>query len=120
MSSAPTKVPVTMVINWIGLWTIVRREIQRLFRVPIQAFLAPWISALMFIFIFGYVVGPRIASIGGHKYLEFVLPGVLLFVLVLGFPVIITVINSFCPVWSAGVTKLLAVKTQPLPRVFTR
>lgn len=67
-----------MTINWIGLWTIIRREISRLMRVPIQAFLAPWISALMFIFIFGYVVGPRIAHIGGHRYLEFVLPGVLM------------------------------------------
>lgn len=67
-----------MTVNWIGLWTIIRREIQRLWRVPIQAFLAPWISALMFIFIFGYVVGPRIATIGGHKYLEFVLPGILM------------------------------------------
>jgi multiple sugar transport system permease protein len=35
-----------------------------------------------------------------------VLPGVLLFVLVLGFPVITTLINSFCPVWTAGVTKI--------------
>jgi len=67
-----------MVVNWIGLWTIIRREIQRLFRVPVQAFIAPWVSALMFIFVFGFVVGPRISSIGGHKYLEFVLPGILM------------------------------------------
>ncbi|GAA0558674.1 ABC transporter permease [Rhizomicrobium electricum] len=65
-------------VNWIGLWTIIRREMQRLLRVPIQAFVAPWLSALMFIFIFGYVVGPRIATIGGHKYLQFVLPGILM------------------------------------------
>lgn len=65
-------------VNWIGLWTIIRREMQRLMRVPIQAFIAPWLSALMFIFIFGYVVGPRIATIGGHKYLQFVLPGILM------------------------------------------
>src|SRR6202789_2642818 len=65
-------------INWIGLFTIVRREVSRMLRVPIQAFVAPWISALLFIFIFGYVVGGRIASIGGHRYLEFVLPGILL------------------------------------------
>ena len=65
-------------INWIGLYTIVRREVARMLRVPIQAFVAPWISALLFIFIFGYVVGGRIASIGGHRYLEFVLPGILL------------------------------------------
>jgi ABC-2 type transport system permease protein len=67
-----------MGINWIGLFTIVRREATRMLRVPIQAFVAPWISALLFIFIFGYVVGGRISSIGGHRYLEFVLPGVLL------------------------------------------
>ena len=65
-------------VNWIGLWTIVRREWSRLMRVPIQAFLAPWISALLFIFIFGFVVGGRIALIGGHHYLEFVLPGILM------------------------------------------
>lgn len=65
-------------VNWIGLWTIMRREWSRLMRVPIQAFLAPWISALLFIFIFGFVVGGRIALIGGHRYLEFVLPGILM------------------------------------------
>jgi len=67
-----------MGVNWIGLWTIMRREFSRVMRVPIQAFLAPWISALMFIFIFGFVVGGRIATIGGHKYIQFVLPGVLM------------------------------------------
>ena len=68
----------TMGVNWIGLYTMVRREVQRMARVPIQAFVAPWISALLFIFIFGSVVGGRISQIGGHKYLEFVLPGVLM------------------------------------------
>ncbi|HWU27359.1 MAG TPA: ABC transporter permease [Rhizomicrobium sp.] len=70
--------PPDSVVNWIGLWTIVRREWSRLMRVPVQAFVAPWISALLFIFIFGFVVGGRIAQIGGHRYLEFVLPGVLM------------------------------------------
>ena len=67
-----------MTINWIGLWTLIRRDTTRILRVPIQVFLGPWISALLFIFIFGYVVGPRIAMIGGHRYLEFVLPGILM------------------------------------------
>ena len=65
-------------INRIGLWTIIRREWSRLMRVPVQAFVAPWISATLFIFIFGFVVGGRIAQIGGHRYLEFVLPGILM------------------------------------------
>jgi ABC-2 type transport system permease protein len=57
---------------------MMRREAQRMARIPIQAFVAPWISALLFIFIFGFVVGGRISQIGGHKYLEFVLPGILM------------------------------------------
>ncbi len=67
-----------MGVNWIGLYTIVRRELQRMWRVPIQAFLAPWISALLFIFIFGYVLGGTVRTIGGHRYIEFVMPGVLM------------------------------------------
>ena len=67
-----------MAINWVGLGTIIRRELSRLMRVPTQAFIAPWISALMFIFVFGYIVGGRIATIGGHRYIEFVLPGILM------------------------------------------
>jgi ABC-2 type transport system permease protein len=75
----PVMVPMSpMTINWIGLWTIIRREWSRVMRVPIQAFLAPWISALLFIFIFGFVVGGNIRQIGGHRYIEFVLPGVLM------------------------------------------
>jgi ABC-2 type transport system permease protein len=65
-------------VNWIGLYTIVRREVQRMARVPIQAFIAPWISALLFIFIFGYVLGSTMRTIGGHRYIEFVMPGVLM------------------------------------------
>lgn len=67
-----------MSINWVGLWTIIRREFSRVMRVPIQAFLAPWISALLFIFIFGFVVGKRFPLIEGHTYIAFVLPGVLM------------------------------------------
>ena len=67
-----------MGINWIGLGTIIRREWSRVWRVPVQAFIAPWISALMFIFIFGFVVGSRMPATQGHRYIEFVLPGVLM------------------------------------------
>ena len=67
-----------MSVNWIGLWTIIRREWSRLMRVPIQAFLAPWIQALLFIFVFGFVLGGTMRTIGGHRYIEFVLPGILM------------------------------------------
>src|SRR5580698_11614577 len=67
-----------MGVNWIGLYTIVRRDVRRMLRVPIQVFIAPWSSALLFIFVFGYVLGGTMRTIGGHKYIEFVMPGVLM------------------------------------------
>src|SRR3989344_5442547 len=65
-------------INWMGFWTFVRREIQRTFRVVTQTLVTPWISALLYIFIFGSVVGSRISLIGGVSYISFVLPGILM------------------------------------------
>src|ERR1700757_1630239 len=74
--SAQTLKP--MGVNWIGLYTIVRRDVQRMLRVPIQVFIGPWSSALLFIFVFGYVLGGTMRTIGHHKYIEFVMPGVLM------------------------------------------
>lgn len=65
-------------INWIGLYTIIRREMARTFRVAIQTLVTPWISAILFIFIFGSVVGRRIDLIAGVPYIKFVLPGILM------------------------------------------
>lgn len=65
-------------VNWIGLGTIVRRELKRFRRSPLQPFLLPWVMALLFIFTFGFVVGSRVPNLAGHSYLEFVLPGILM------------------------------------------
>src|SRR6201995_4739878 len=67
-----------MGVNWVCLSPIVRRDVQRMLRVPIQVFIAPWSSALLFIFVFGFVLGGTLRTIGGHKYIEFVMPGVLM------------------------------------------
>ena len=67
-----------MTSNWIGLQTIIRREVERFFRVAGQTLVTPWISALLYIFVFGQVVGQRIDQIGGISYIDFVLPGVLM------------------------------------------
>lgn len=64
--------------NLIGLSTLVRREVERFMRVGVQTLVTPWISALLYIFMFGSVVGARIDSIEGVSYIDFVLPGVLM------------------------------------------
>lgn len=65
-------------INWIGLYTMLRREVQRTFRVVIQTLVAPAISAALYIFIFGSVIGTRIDDFAGVPYISFVFPGVLM------------------------------------------
>lgn len=65
-------------MNWIGLQTLVWREIQRFSRVAVQTLVTPWVSALLFIFVFGHVVGRQIDAIGGVPYIQFVLPGILM------------------------------------------
>lgn len=67
-----------MKINWIGLYTFIKRDSTRFVRVPIQTLVAPWISAILYIFIFGSVVGKKIDLIAGVQYIDFVLPGILM------------------------------------------
>jgi len=63
--------------NMIRLYTLVRRQMDSWLRAPINTLVSPWISALLFIFIFGFVLGGRIEEIGGISYLLFVFPGIL-------------------------------------------
>lgn len=65
-------------MNLIGAYTLFARDLQRMFRLPFQTLFTPWVSALLYIFIFGEVVGRRIQSIGGVNYIDFVLPGIVM------------------------------------------
>ena len=65
-----------MTINWIGFYTLVRREIGRTKRVIGQAIFAPLVTASLYIFVFGFVIGGKIQLIEGIKYISFVFPGV--------------------------------------------
>ena len=64
--------------NKIALTSFISREIQRFTRVYVQSLISPWINAVLYIFIFGYVVGSRIDTIAGITYISFVLPGILM------------------------------------------
>jgi ABC-2 type transport system permease protein len=65
-------------MNWIGLYTLIRREVERTFAVVIQTLVAPLISATLYLFIFGTVIGSRIDDFAGVQFISFVFPGVLM------------------------------------------
>lgn len=65
-------------MNWIGLYTMLRREAKRTLRVVVQTLIAPTISAALYLFIFGTVIGTKIEDFAGVPYISFVFPGVLM------------------------------------------
>ena len=65
-------------MNTIGLYTMLRREVRRTMRVAIQTLVAPVVSAALYIFIFGTVIGAKIDDFAGVPYISFVFPGVLM------------------------------------------
>jgi ABC-2 type transport system permease protein len=55
-----------------------RREAERTLRVAIQTLVAPVVSAALYLFIFGSVIGTRIDDFQDFPYITFVFPGVLM------------------------------------------
>ena len=64
--------------NWIGLWTLIKREVGRFFSVYRQTVLPGLISSGLYILVFGFTLEQRIEEINGVPYTLFILPGLLM------------------------------------------
>jgi ABC-2 type transport system permease protein len=64
--------------NWIGLWTLITREVGRFFSVYRQTVLPGLISSGLYILVFGFTLERRIAEINGVPYTLFIFPGLLM------------------------------------------
>ncbi len=64
--------------NWIGLWTLIRREVGRFFSVYRQTVLPGLISTTLYILVFGFTLERRISEINGVPYTLFILPGLIM------------------------------------------
>ncbi|MEL7254880.1 MAG: ABC transporter permease [Pseudomonadota bacterium] len=65
-------------VNWLGLSTLCRREIQRFLSVWTQTLLAPLVTAGLFIVIFSIAIGPRRGDVMGVDFTTFIAPGILM------------------------------------------
>lgn len=70
--------------QWIGLQTILRRELERLFRIWIQTILPPIITTTLYFMIFGQVIGARIGQMNGVNYIDFISPGLIMMSMITG------------------------------------
>ena len=71
-------------MNLIRLNATVSREVKRFLRIPVQTLVSPWISATLYILVFGVVIGERIIFLPGIDYIDFVFPGLLMMQLIGG------------------------------------
>ncbi len=68
--------------QYIAFLTIVRKEIRRYLRIWSQTLLPSAITMSLYYLIFGNLIGSRIGEMGGHSYMEFVVPGLIMMAIV--------------------------------------
>lgn len=64
--------------KWTAFQTIVIREILRFSRIWVQTILPPVIMTALYFVIFGNLIGPTIGEMDGFKYIEFIVPGLIM------------------------------------------
>jgi len=63
---------------WVAYLTIVRKEITRFTRIWQQTLIPPVITTSLYFVIFGNLIGPRIGDMEGYRYMDFIVPGLIL------------------------------------------
>jgi len=73
---APSPRPVQIGrVNWVGLWTLYLREVQRFAKVGMQTVIAPVITSMLFLMVFAVAVGERAQLAGDADFIAFLVPG---------------------------------------------
>ena len=65
-------------VNWVGLWTLYLKEVERFWKVLQQTILAPVITALLFLLVFNLAFGGTGRGIEGVPFLVFLAPGLIM------------------------------------------
>lgn len=66
----------------IGYYTMVRKDIIRIFRIWSQTLLPPVITNVLYFTIFGTFIGSQLAPIEGRTYMEFIVPGLVMMTII--------------------------------------
>jgi ABC-2 type transport system permease protein len=69
-------------VNWLGLWTLSAREMQRFLKVYSQTIIAPVITTLLFVSVFSLVFQERLDAAEKADYITFLIPGLVMMSLI--------------------------------------
>lgn len=64
--------------NWLGVWTLIKRENMRYLAIWQQTIFAPLVTAGLFLLVFSVAIGPNRADVMGFRYVAFLAPGLLM------------------------------------------
>lgn len=79
MSQPTIPMPRTIgAVNWIGLATLIRKEVQRFLKVWVQTVAAPVVTTLLFYAVFALALGGVVRMVGDVPFLEFLAPGLIM------------------------------------------
>src|SRR3989344_287586 len=68
--------------KWISFYTMIRKDVVRMFRIWVQTFLPSVTTSTLYFLVFGTVLGSRIGEIQGVSYMAFVVPGLVMLAIV--------------------------------------
>ena len=64
-------------INWIGAWTLYKKEVLRFLNVWIQTIFSPLVSALLFLLVLSLAIGVDRENVLGVPFINFLAPGLI-------------------------------------------
>ena len=64
--------------NLVALGTIARREVHRILRIWGQTLMPPAITMTLYFLIFGGLIGSRVGTMDGIRYMDFIVPGLVM------------------------------------------
>lgn len=63
---------------WTSYYTMLRKDIVRMFRIWVQTFLPSVITSSLYFAVFGSILGSKIGTVQGVDYMSFVVPGLVM------------------------------------------
>ena len=64
-------------VNWIGVWTLYRKEILRFLNVWIQTLFSPLITSLLFLLVLSLAIGNERGNVLDVPFINFLAPGLI-------------------------------------------
>ena len=64
-------------VNWIGFWTLYKKEVLRFLIVLIQTVISPILTSLLFLLVLSLAIGDDRGEVLGFSFIDFLVPGLI-------------------------------------------